>query len=78
LIVDPYLGSGSCGIAAAELGYNFLGIEIEPQYGEMASRRIAAAFMQPPLSAASKNTHPALLRLSRTTMQRREKHERNP
>ena len=49
LIVDPYLGSGSCGVAAGELGYKFLGIEIERQYCDVAIRRIGVAFAQPQL-----------------------------
>ena len=47
LIVDPYLGSGPCGVAAGELGYNFLGVEIVEQYYKAAVKRISAAFAQP-------------------------------
>lgn len=52
LIVDPYLGSGSCGVAAGELGYNFLGVEIVEQYHKAAVKRISAAFAQPLLISA--------------------------
>lgn len=46
LIVDPYMGSGACGVAAGELGYDFLGCEIVEQYFKVASKRITAAFAQ--------------------------------
>jgi site-specific DNA-methyltransferase (adenine-specific) len=42
-ILDPWMGSGSTGIAAAQLGHPFTGIEIEPHYFDTACRRIAAA-----------------------------------
>jgi len=41
-ILDPYLGSGATGIAALELGFNFIGAEIEPSYFEIAKQRIEA------------------------------------
>lgn len=49
-ICDPYMGSGSTGIACAQTGRNFIGIEIDPKYFEIARKRIAEAQMQPPLS----------------------------
>jgi len=39
-ILDPFMGGGSTGIACKELGRNFIGIEIEPKYYEIAKRRI--------------------------------------
>jgi len=39
-ICDCFLGSGSCGMAAKEVKRNFIGIEIEPKYFEIAERRI--------------------------------------
>jgi adenine-specific DNA-methyltransferase len=39
LVLDPYAGSCSAGIAAAGLGRIFLGIEIKPEYCELAIRR---------------------------------------
>ncbi len=41
LIVDPFLGSGTTGIAAALEGYDFLGIEREPDYMRIAEARIS-------------------------------------
>jgi site-specific DNA-methyltransferase (adenine-specific) len=42
-ILDPYMGSGTTGVAAVELGFNFVGVEKMGEYFEIASRRIAAA-----------------------------------
>jgi site-specific DNA-methyltransferase (adenine-specific)/modification methylase len=46
LIIDPYLGAGACGVAAGELGYNFVGMEIDAHYFAIAERRIARAYSQ--------------------------------
>lgn len=46
LIVDPYAGSGTCGVAAAELGYSFWGCEIDEHYYQIAQARIGAAYAQ--------------------------------
>ena len=42
-VLDPYMGSGTTGIACAQLGLNFVGIEIHPPYFAVARRRIRAA-----------------------------------
>lgn len=42
-VIDPYMGSGTTGVACAQLGINFIGIEREPQYFNSACERIAAA-----------------------------------
>lgn len=39
-VLDPFMGSGTTGVACKELGRNFIGIEIEPKYFEIAQRRI--------------------------------------
>jgi site-specific DNA-methyltransferase (adenine-specific) len=46
-ILDPYMGSGSTGVACAKLGRKFIGIEIEPKYFDIACRRIEQAYAQP-------------------------------
>ncbi len=48
-ILDPFMGSGTTGVACVQTGRSFIGIEIEPRYYEMAQRRIAEAQMQPTL-----------------------------
>lgn len=45
-ILDPYMGSGTTGVACVQLGRKFLGIEIEPQYFDIACERIRAAVGQ--------------------------------
>lgn len=40
-IIDPYMGSGSTGIAALERGHPFVGVEIDRRYFDVACRRIA-------------------------------------
>ena len=42
-ILDPFLGSGSSGVAAIQLGHRFVCIEINGDYLAIARRRIAAA-----------------------------------
>jgi len=39
-VLDPFTGSGTTGVAAIELGRKFVGIEIAPEYFEMAKQRI--------------------------------------
>jgi site-specific DNA-methyltransferase (adenine-specific)/modification methylase len=51
VILDPYMGSGSTGVAAAKLGLGFIGIELDPDYFDIACRRIEAAHRQPRLFA---------------------------
>lgn len=48
-ILDPFMGSGTTGVAAVKLGRKFIGIEIEPKYFHIACRRIQAALDAPDL-----------------------------
>lgn len=41
-ILDPYMGSGTTGVAALRMGYNFVGVEIEEHNVEIAETRIRA------------------------------------
>ena len=47
LVLDPFMGSGTTGVAAVQLGRKFIGIEVEPKYFDMAARRISEALKQP-------------------------------
>jgi site-specific DNA-methyltransferase (adenine-specific) len=46
-ILDPFMGSGTTGVACAKMGRNFIGIEREQQYFDIAVRRIEEAYRQP-------------------------------
>lgn len=48
-ILDPYMGSGTTGVACQRLGRKFIGIEIDPIHFATACRRIEAAMRQPDL-----------------------------
>jgi DNA modification methylase len=41
-VLDPFNGSGSTGMAAVELGHEYVGIELDPAYVEIAKKRIEA------------------------------------
>ena len=45
-IADPFMGSGTTGVACANMGKTFYGIEREPKYFDIALRRIEAAYAQ--------------------------------
>ncbi len=45
-ILDPFMGSGTTGVACAKLGRKFIGIEIEPKYFDIACKRIDEAYKQ--------------------------------
>jgi DNA modification methylase len=45
-ILDPFMGSGTTGVACMNLGRKFIGIEIEPKYFDIACERIAQAQKQ--------------------------------
>lgn len=46
LILDPFAGSGTTLVAAQKLAYNYVGIEIVPEYREIARRRLARQVAQ--------------------------------
>lgn len=49
-ILDPYMGSGTTLVACAKLGRKGVGIELDPEYFEVACERVADAYRRPELS----------------------------
>lgn len=46
IVLDPFMGSGSTGVAAMLEGFRFVGIEQSPEYFDIACRRIEAAYQE--------------------------------
>lgn len=46
-ILDPFMGSGTTGVACVKMGRKFIGIEREPEYFDIAVKRIKEAYAQP-------------------------------
>jgi DNA modification methylase len=46
-ILDPFMGSGTTGVACVKMNRNFIGIELDPDYFEIACQRIRDAYAQP-------------------------------
>lgn len=51
-ILDPFMGSGTTGVACVKAGRSFIGIEREPSYFDIACRRIEKAYSQGDLFVA--------------------------
>lgn len=52
IILDPFMGSGSTGVACVALGRGFIGIERDAEYFEVACKRVSAAISEPRLPLA--------------------------
>lgn len=52
-VLDPFMGSGSTGVAAVSMGRKFVGIEHDPKHFDTACRRIDQAYAQPRLITAT-------------------------
>lgn len=59
VVCDPFMGTGSTGVAALERGKRFIGIERDPRYFDIACKRIADAQRQADLFAADESSRPA-------------------
>lgn len=62
-IWDPWMGAGSTGVAAVQMGLSFIGCEIEPRYFGIACSRIEQAYKQRPLFDAEPVRKPEQLGL---------------
>jgi len=63
-ILDPFMGSGTTGVACVKLGRKFIGIEIEPKYFDIACKRIEAAYAQPDMFVERPKEKPVQLNLA--------------
>jgi DNA modification methylase len=45
-ILDPFMGSGTTGVACAKMGHSFIGIELDEDYFNIACRRVEDAYKQ--------------------------------
>lgn len=53
VIFDPFMGSGTTGVAALQMGRRFIGCEVSPEYFAIAEKRIKQAALQPGLFTPS-------------------------
>jgi len=53
VVLDPFMGSGTTGVACVQTGRDFIGIEIDPTYFEIATRRIKNIEAQPVLATTA-------------------------
>lgn len=62
VVLDPFMGAGTTGLAALKTGRKFVGIEVEPKYFDVACRRMEAEQQSPGLFAleapALSSNHP--------------------
>jgi site-specific DNA-methyltransferase (adenine-specific) len=66
-VLDPFMGSGTTGIAVVEAGLVFIGIELEPKFFDIACRRIEQAYKQRPLFEAEPMRKPEQVTLLDST-----------
>lgn len=45
-VLDPFMGSGTTGVAAVQMGRKFVGVEVDPRYFDIACRRVSEAMKQ--------------------------------
>lgn len=43
IVLDPFMGSGTTGVAAVKNGFSFIGCEMNPEYIAIAEKRVGAA-----------------------------------
>lgn len=63
-ILDPFMGSGTTGVACVKLGRKFIGVEICEKYFDIACKRIESAYRQPDLFINAKTDNPRPTQLS--------------
>lgn len=56
-VLDPFMGSGTTGVACVQMGRRFIGIERDRKYFEIACRRIEAAYAQGDMFRPANDNH---------------------
>ena len=51
IVLDPFMGSGTTGVAALQLGRKFIGIEVDPAFFDIACRRMEKSLQERSLLA---------------------------
>lgn len=59
-ILDPFMGSGTTGVACVKMGRKFIGIEKESKYFDIACKRIEQAYAQPDFFVEKEKTAPSI------------------
>ena len=62
-VLDPFMGSGTTGVACVQLGLPFVGVEAEPKFFDVACKRVARALAAPDLFAVKPKLKPKYLGL---------------
>jgi DNA modification methylase len=62
-ILDPFMGSGTTGVACVRMGRSFIGIEIDPDHFNVACLRVAAAYAQPDMFVEAADPKPEQLNM---------------
>lgn len=57
-VIDPFMGSGTTGVACAKLGRSFIGIERHEPYFDIACERIGKAYAEPDMFVAAPTAKP--------------------
>ena len=65
-VLDPFMGSGTTGVACVKLGRKFTGIELDPDYFDIACKRIEEAYRQPDMFIAPPAPKPEQLDMLET------------
>ena len=55
-VLDPFFGAGTTGVVALELNRRFIGVELNPEYAEIAKKRIFTAFPEFEKQVSSQST----------------------
>lgn len=58
VVLDPFMGSGTTLVACAKLGRKGIGIELDPDYFDVACRRVEEAYRQPDMFVAQPSQQP--------------------